>query len=167
MSESIKLESDVYFDSCSTVHNRKNLKDYLNAKGKTLRCGLNDNQSILKNRITQINFDRSLNNNFGNNYENYFRLLGGKIEIMNSNISCVLVVASIQSGGLGSSNIYINSSTLGRFAVATCSASEGGVSATAIIPVTKNDKIWAEVYTQNDGQINNWTDMTFIEIASL
>lgn len=167
MSESIKLENDVYFDSSSTVHNRKNLKDYLNAKGKTLRCGLNDNQSILKNRITQINFDRSLNNNFGNNYENYFRLLGGKIEIMNSNISCVLVVASIQSGGLGSSNIYINSSTLGRFAVATCSSSEGGVSATAIIPVTKNDKIWAEVYTQNDGQINNWTDMTFIEIASL
>ena len=93
--------------------------------------------------------------------------MGGKIEIMNSNISCVLVVASIQSGGLGSSNIYINSSALGRFAVATCSASEGGVSATAIIPVQKNDKIWAEVYTQNDGQINNWTDMTFIEIASI
>ncbi len=167
MNKSIKIKNNIFWNSDAISHNRKILKDYLNAKGKTLRCGLNDNQSILKNRITQINFDRSLNNNFGNNYENYFRLLGGKIEIMNSNISCVLVVASIQSGGLGSSNIYINSSTLGRFAVATCSASEGGVSATAIIPVTKNDKIWAEVYTQNDGQINNWTDMTFIEIASI
>lgn len=167
MNKSIKIKNNIFWNSDAISHNRKILKDYLNAKGKTLRCGLNDNQSILKNRITQINFDRSLNNNFGNNYENYFRLLGGKIEIMNSNISCVLVVASIQSGGLGSSNIYINSSTLGRFAVATCSSSEGGVSATAIIPVTKNDKIWAEVYTQNDGQINNWTDMTFIEIVSI
>lgn len=167
MNKSIKIKNNIFWNSDAISHNRINLKDYLSAKGKTLRCGLSTNQGILKNTLTQISFDTALNNNFGNNYENYFRLLGGKIEIMNSNISCVLVVASIQSGGLGSSNIYINSSTLGRFAVATCSSSEGGVVATAIIPVTKNDKIWAEVYTQNDGQINNWTDMTFIEIASI
>ena len=167
MSKSIKLKNNKYWDSDSISHNRKILKDYLNAKSKTLRCGVNNNQDILKNTITQINFDRALNNNFENDYESYFRLIDGKIEVMNNNITCVLVVASVQSGGLGSSNIYINSSTLGRFAVATCSSSEGGVSATAIIPVQKGNKIWAEIYTQNDGQITNWTDMTFIEIASI
>lgn len=166
MNKSIKIKNNIFLDSSSISYNRINLKDYLSAKGKTLRCGLNTNQGILKNTLTQISFDTALNNNFGNDYESYFRLMEGKIEIMNNNINCVVVVASIQSGGLGSSNIYINSSK-GRFAVATCSSNEGGVAATAILPVQKGEKIWAEVYTQNDGQINNWIDMTFIEITSL
>lgn len=167
MSKSFKFTENTYLDSVSVSYSQKSLEDYLNAKGKTLRCGITSNQSISANTLTQINFNRLLNNNFNNDYNNYFKLSDGKIEIMNSNINSVIVVASVQTSGMGSSNIYITHSSKGRFAVTTCSSSENGVAATAAIPVSKGDKIYVEFYSGTAGQINTWTDMTFIEIVSL
>lgn len=139
--------------------------NYINIKGKTLRCGINSNQEIPSQTVTKVNFDKYLLNNFNDEYENYFRLNDGNIEIMNDNISCVIFVASCQTNGIKENNIYITKSGTGRFAVSTNSAS--GNSTVAIIPVTKGDKIYVEFYGDTAGSISNWTDMTFIEIAAI
>lgn len=137
----------------------------LNVKGKTLKCGLSNNQTIPKENITKINYDNYLGNNFNDDYENYFKLNNGQIEIMNDNISSVIVVASVQLSGINSGNIYINKSGVGRYATVTTVVS--GVSATAIIPVSKGNKISVELYAGNDGQITTWPDMTFLEIVAI
>ena len=62
-------------------------------------------------------------------------------------------------------NIYITKSGAGRYAVSTNSAN--GASAIAIIPVTKGDKLYVEIYGNAAGSISNWTDMTFIEVVAI
>lgn len=139
--------------------------NYINVKGKTLRCGINSNQNIQSQTVTKINFNKYLSNNFNDDYENYFRLNDGFLEVMNDNISCVVFIASCQLNGMGENNIYITKSGAGRYAVSTNSAN--GASTIAIIPVTKGDKIYVEIYVNAAGSVSNWTDMTFIEVVAI
>ena len=150
-----KTQSDTDTYSCN----------YINVKGKTLRCGINSNQNIQSQTVTKVNFNKYLSNNFNDDYANYFRLNDGFLEVMNDNISCVVFIASCQLNGMGENNIYITKSGAGRYAVSTNSAN--GASATAIIPVTKGDKIYVEIYGNSAGSISNWTDMTFIEVVAI
>ena len=150
-----KTQSDTDTYSCN----------YINVKGKTLRCGINSNQNIQSQTVTKVNFNKYLSNNFNDDYANYFRLNDGFIEVMNDNISCVVFIASCQLNGMGENNIYITKSGAGRYAVSTNSAN--GASAIAIIPVTKGDKIYVEIYGNSAGSISNWTDMTFIEVVAI
>ena len=142
-----------------------NVENAINIKGKTLRIGMNNNQNMTSEVVTKLNYDKYLGNNFNDDYENYFKLSDGNIEIMNDNISCVIVVASVQLSGINSGNIYINKSGVGRYA--TVVTDVAGVSATAIIPVSKGSKINAEFYAGNEGQITTWPDMTFMEIVAI
>ena len=150
-----KTQSDTDTYSCN----------YINVKGKTLRCGINSNQNIQSQTVTKVNFNKYLSNNFNDDYANYFRLNDGFLEVMNDNISCVVFIASCQLNGMGENNIYITKSGAGRYAVSTNSAN--GASVTAIIPVTKGDKIYVEIYGNSAGSVSNWTDMTFIEVVAI
>lgn len=134
-------------------------------KGKTLRCGISSNQSMIATTITQILFDTYLDNNFDNDYDNFFKLSDGYIEIMNEDIKCVIVVASAQTNDITDQNLYINKLGIGRYSVSTNTI--GGNQCTAIIPVSKGDKIYAEIYGNVNGAISNWTDMTFLEIVAI
>ena len=165
MGKTIKLSNENYLDTSSIRHNSENLKNYLSAKGKTLKCGLESNQSIPNQTTTKVNFNKYLNNNFNNDYNNYFKLNDGYIEIMSDYIKCVIVVASFQFNGFTDGYIYIAKLYAGRFA--TLENYGGGATATAIIPVSKGDKIFVETYAIGEGSISNWTDASFIEVVAI
>lgn len=137
--------------------------DLINVKGKLLKVGISQNQSISATTMTQINWDKPLDNNFDNDYEKYFRLIDGQIEVMNDNIKTVIVVASVQTNNTNNMNLYINKSDAGRYSVSNSNSL--GCQATAIIPVSKGEKIYTQIYGQPAGAISNWTDMTFLEIV--
>ncbi len=160
-----KLDTTNIKSAKTTGDNNVYSCDYINVKGKTLRCGINSNQNIQSQTVTKVNFNKYLSNNFNDDYENYFRLNDGFIEVMNDNISCVVFIASCQLNGMGENNIYITKSGAGRYAVSTNNAN--GASVIAIIPVTKGDKIYVEIYGNTAGSVSNWTDMTFIEVVAI
>lgn len=145
--------------------NQETLKNRVDIKGKTLKCGILNNQSVTATTITQILFNNYLNNNFDNDYDNFFKLSDGYIEIMNEDIKCVIVIASVQTNDITDQNLYINKSGKGRYSVATNATN--GNQCVAIIPVSKGDKIYAEIYGNVNGAISNWTDMTFLEIVAI
>lgn len=165
MSKRYKNTTSDYLDSSIIAYNRENLTDILNAKAKMLKIGLSANQSISANTTTKIMFDTAYKDNFGSDYERYFRVVDGNIEIMHESIHCVVVVVSIQFNAVEKGYLYINKQNEGRYA--TIYNYGGGVTATAIIPVSKGDKINAEVWYPSDGTILDWSDATFMEIVAI
>ena len=165
MGKTIKLSNENYLDTSSIMHNSKKLNEYLNFKGNTLKCGLENNQNFTNQTLKKVNFNKYLNNNFNNDYENNFKLNDGCIEIMSDYIKCVIVVVSLQFNGFTDGYVYITKKNVGRFA--TIENYGGGVTATAIIPVSKGDKIFAEIYAAGDGAVSNWADATFVEVVAI
>lgn len=165
MGKTIKLSNEKYLDTSSVIHNSKILKNYLDSKGKILKCGLESNQPISNMTTTTINFNRYLHNNFNDDYDNYFKLNNGRIEIMSNYINCIIVVVSLQFNGFTDGYVYITKQNTGRFA--TIENYGGGVTATAIIPVSKGDEIFVEAYSIGEGAISNWIDASFIEIVAI
>lgn len=156
--KSIKLKNNLYLDTNSIIHEKKNLKEKLNLIGSTAVFYKTDEQSINSKTITQIKFNK---NAYVDN--DAFELQSdGTIKVL-QNITRVLCTVNIRCTPVGGI-VYVNGEH-GGFNIEKSVASGSSVfNGSGVIEVSKGSKISIVTYQYQAGKIvgydRNWCGVT-------